>query len=219
VRRALTLLAGAGLLLTGCTSTVVGTASPGTGAAGCEWQELEGGRSHVVEVDVPSDVPTDGTTDLTLTTGVGTVTLTLDHEAAPCAAASLVSLAEQGFFDGSTCHRETDVPGLQVLQCGDPTGTGSGGPSYRYPTQVDGDETYERGTVAMANAADGYDGSQFFLVWGDSELPPSYTVVGRVDDAGLAVLDDVAAAGNDGSNGPGDGAPNTPVEIGTATVG
>ncbi len=168
---------------------------------------------------MPAEVPTTGTTTLTMTTGVGDVALTLDHEGATCAAASLVSLAEQGFFDGSTCHRETDVPGLQVLQCGDPTGTGFGGPSYRYPTQVDGDETYGRGTVAMANAADGFDGSQFFLVWGDSELPPSYTVVGRIDDAGLAVLDEIAAEGNDGSNGPGDGAPNTPVEIETATVG
>jgi peptidyl-prolyl cis-trans isomerase B (cyclophilin B) len=106
-----------------------------------------------------------------------------------------------------------------VLQCGDPTGTGAGGPTWQYPTDVDGSEVYSRGTVSMANAGDGYDGSQFFLVWGDSELPPSYTQVGTVDVGGLAVLDAVGAAGNDGSNGPGDGAPNQPVTIDSMTVG
>ncbi len=81
-----------------------------------------------------------------------------------------------------------------------------------------GSETYPRGTVAMANASDGLDGSQFFLVYGDSQLPPDYTVVGTIDEAGLATLDTIAANGNDGSNGPGDGAPTQPITIESMTV-
>jgi peptidyl-prolyl cis-trans isomerase B (cyclophilin B) len=153
-----------------------------------------------------------------MTTNVGPVGLTLDQAGAPCAAASFRYLTEQGFFDGTTCHRETDSEPLKVLQCGDPSGTGSGGPTYEFPTQVTGSETYPRGTVAMANASDGLDGSQFFLVYGDSQLPPDYTVVGTIDDAGLATLDTIAANGNDGSNGPGDGAPTQPVTIESMTV-
>ncbi|MGY1809231.1 peptidylprolyl isomerase [Blastococcus sp. SYSU D00669] len=234
--RARTALGVAALLLaglTGCSDTVVGSASPsgsggppgsstaessgGSGTVSCEWTPDRG--PSAVDADEPgSTVPAEGTADLLVTTGQGDLTLTLDRAGAPCAAAALVALAEQGFFDGSPCHRETDSPGLQVLQCGDPTGTGTGGPTWAYPTDVDGSESYPRGTVAMANAADGFDGSQFFLVWGEARLSPDYTVVGTVDDAGLEVLDEIAANGNDGSNGPGDGAPNEPVTISTMTV-
>jgi peptidyl-prolyl cis-trans isomerase B (cyclophilin B) len=224
------------LALAGCTSTVQGTASPsgapsatggsapdggsGSGSGStvtCEWRADGSGRT--VDADEPpSSVPAAGTVDLRMSTGQGELVLTLDRSGAPCAAQALVSLARQGFFDGSPCHRETDSEGLKVLQCGDPTGTGSGGPPWSYPTDVDGSETYPRGTVAMANAGQGFDGSQFFLVWGDSQLAPDYTVVGTVDQAGLGVLDQIAANGNDGSNGPGDGAPNDPVTITSMTV-
>jgi peptidyl-prolyl cis-trans isomerase B (cyclophilin B) len=223
-------LAALALALAGCSTTVQGTASPqaagattgsssasaSAGGAGgtvtCAWQPDEGAAT--VDADQPpSDVPAGGTVDLHMTTGQGELVLTLDRSGAPCAAQALVSLAQQGFFDGSPCHRETDTAGLQVLQCGDPTGTGTGGPPWTYPTQVTGSETYPRGTVAMANSGQGFDGSQFFLVWGDSQLPPLYTVVGTVDAAGLTVLDTIAANGNDGSNGAGDGAPNDPVTI------
>jgi peptidyl-prolyl cis-trans isomerase B (cyclophilin B) len=221
------------LALAGCATTVQGTASPGgsggsttggaspsasTGAASCEW--APDGSGSVVDADPPpSAVPATGTAQLRMSTGQGELVLTLDRSGAPCAAQALVSLAQQGFFDGSPCHRETDSDGLQVLQCGDPTGKGAGGPPWSYPTQVDGSETYPRGTVAMANSGQGFDGSQFFLVWGDAQLPPDYTVVGTVDPGGLAVLDTIAAAGNDGSNGPGDGAPTDPVIISSMTVG
>jgi peptidyl-prolyl cis-trans isomerase B (cyclophilin B) len=129
-----------------------------------------------------------------------------------------VYLAGQGYFDDTVCHRQTDSEGLQVLQCGDPSGTGTGGPAYEFPTQVTGAETYPRGTVAMANSGQGFDGSQFFLVYGDSQLPPSYTVLGTIDEAGLATLDTIAANGNDGSNGPGDGAPTQEVRIQSLVV-
>jgi peptidyl-prolyl cis-trans isomerase B (cyclophilin B) len=224
------LLAGAltAAALAGCSGTTAGPASPSTGAAGggsaeptgvtatCDWVAARSGNPYAVDVDPPDpQVPAEGSAALRMTTSLGELVLTLDRAGAPCAAASMLHLAEQGFFDGSACHREVDSEGLQVLQCGDPTGTGAGGPTYAFPTDVDGDETYPRGTVAMANGGQGLDGSQFFLVWGDSSLPSDYTVVGRVDDAGLAVLDAVAANGNDGSldPSPGGGAPTVPVTV------
>jgi peptidyl-prolyl cis-trans isomerase B (cyclophilin B) len=217
--------AGLLLALAGCADPVVGTATPPDGASGgsadgagpCGWTDDPSPAAVDAELP-PADVPTEGTATLRLTLGQGELTVTLDRAGAPCASAALVALAEQGFFDGSPCHRETDSPGLEVLQCGDPSGTGAGGPSWSYPTDVDGTESYPRGTVAMANAGDGTDGSQFFLVWGEAQIAPAYTVVGTVDEAGLAVLDGIAAVGNDGSNGPGDGAPNEPVTIESMTV-
>ncbi|MGY1786288.1 peptidylprolyl isomerase [Geodermatophilus sp. SYSU D00698] len=220
---------GALLALSACTGTVPGSASPvpdgpGDAAGGgagaptvtCEWVAARSGNPYAVEVAPPDDeVPAEGTAALRMSTSLGELTLTLDRAGAPCAAASMLHLAARGFFDGSSCHRQVDSEGLQVLQCGDPTGTGAGGPTYAFPTDVDGDETYPRGTVAMANSGQGLDGSQFFLVWGDSALPPDYTVVGTVDDGGLAVLDVVAANGNDGSldPSPGGGAPTVPVTV------
>ena len=192
-----------------------------SGTVTCEWGEGSSANPYLTEVTPPDDVvPASGTTGLLVATNLGELTLTLDRSATPCAAASLVHLTEQGFFDDTPCHREVDSAGLQVLQCGDPTGTGAGGPTYTSPTEVTGAETYPRGTVAMANSGQGVDGSQFFLVWGDSQLPPAYTVVGTVDEAGLAVLDEVAANGNDGSldPSPGGGAPTVPVTIESVSV-
>jgi peptidyl-prolyl cis-trans isomerase B (cyclophilin B) len=228
-------LAGALLALAACSGDDSGAASPGGSGSGggsggsatasgtttCEWGAGSTANPYLIEVDPPpEEVPTEGTTDLVVTTNLGELRLTLDQSATPCAAASLAHLAQAGFFDDSPCHREVDSPGLQVLQCGDPTGTGAGGPTYTSPTEVTGEETYPRGTVAMANSGQGVDGSQFFLVWGDSALSPDYTVVGTVDDAGLAVLDVVAANGNDGSMdpSPGGGAPRVPVTIESVSV-
>ncbi|MGY1593344.1 peptidylprolyl isomerase [Geodermatophilus sp. SYSU D00708] len=233
--RALAGLAGAALALAACSGGATGEAEPSGGDGGsaaggsapsgalttCAWADTPSGNPYLIEVEPPDDeVPATGTTDLVMSTNLGDLTLTLDQERTPCAAASLVHLAESGFFDDSPCHREVDSAGLQVLQCGDPTGTGAGGPTYTFPTQVTGDETYPRGTIAMANSGQGFDGSQFFLVWGDSQLPPDYTVVGSVDEAGLAVLDTVAANGNDGSMdpSPGGGAPTVPVTVASMSV-
>jgi peptidyl-prolyl cis-trans isomerase B (cyclophilin B) len=207
---------------TAATSASAGaTASPAgqTTVAGPCTYTTDGTASAGVAVTPPSgDIATTGALALSMTTSDGVIGLTLDRATAPCAAASFEALTQQGFFDGSPCHRETDSEGLKVLQCGDPGGTGTGGPGYSYPTQVTGSETYPRGTVAMANSGQGTDGSQFFLVYGDSQLQPDYTVVGTIDQAGLAVLDTIAARGNDGSNGTGDGAPTQPVTITSMTV-
>jgi peptidyl-prolyl cis-trans isomerase B (cyclophilin B) len=219
---AVLLVAGAAFLINGVggndddttDAAATGTSAPAGGT--CQFTAAETAEEGLGTP--PADPPTSGTAQLTMTTNFGPIGLTLDQANAPCAAASFVHLAQAKFFDGTVCHRETDGEGLKVLQCGDPTGTGTGGPGYSFPTQVTGEETYPRGTLAMANSGQGFDQSQFFLVWGDSQLPPNYTVVGTIDEPGLATLDTIAKNGNDGSNGPGDGRPTQEVTIESMTA-
>ena len=170
----------------------------------------------------PAEAPASGTVAVTLQTSAGTVPLTLDRALAPCTVNSFVSLAQQGWFDASPCHRLTTNPGLQVLQCGDPTGTGTSGPGYTIPDEVFPELTYGRGILAMANTGQpDSGGSQFFMVYGDGQLPPQYTAFGSIDPAGLDVVDSVARTGHDGSldPSPGGGAPVEPVTIESATIG
>ena len=162
-----------------------------------------------------------------MTTTEGNLGLQLDNAKAPCTVNSFASLAQQGYFNDTPCHRLTTSPGLSVLQCGDPTGKGTGGPGYgfvnEYPTDqyrpddpaLQAPVIYPRGTLAMANTgAPGSNGSQFFLVYKDSQLPPNYTAFGTIDATGLATLDKIAAAGVvPGDRGADDGAPKTPVQI------
>ncbi|MER7850825.1 peptidylprolyl isomerase [Kitasatospora sp. NPDC096077] len=147
----------------------------------------------------------------TLRTSQGAITFEALTDKAPCTTFSFRFLAEHDYFDRSHCHRLT-TQGIYVLQCGDPTGTGSGGPGYSFPDENLTGATYPAGTVAMANAGPNTNGSQFFIVWKDTKLPPAYTPFGRVT-AGLDVLQKIAAAGEDDQNGPGDGYPNVPVNI------
>ena len=201
------------LLLAGCASspaveTPSDTASTDTGCA-----YVEGGQA-AVDVTVPSGLD-EVATAATLETSAGDIAITLDGERTPCTTGSFVSLAEQGYFDGTGCHRLT-TEGIFVLQCGDPTGTGRGGPGYSFADELDGSETYPAGTVAMANAGPDTNGSQFFLVYEDTPLPPSYAVFGQMDAAGLEVVRAVAAAGTAG--GAADGAPATPVEVTGVTL-
>jgi peptidyl-prolyl cis-trans isomerase B (cyclophilin B) len=206
-------------------SAAAPSAGPGAERAGqtttagpCTYTYDAQGSSGVA-VDAPSgDLPADGTVAETMTTSAGAIGLTLNRTgSAACATASFVSLAEQGFFDDTPCHRLTTSPGLQVLQCGDPSGQGTGGPGYSFPTQVTGTEVYPRGVIAMANSGQGTDGSQFFLVYGDSlQDNPNYTVFGTIDEPGLAVLDAIAAVGV--ADGSADGAPATPVTITSMTA-
>ncbi|MDH6126177.1 peptidylprolyl isomerase [Kitasatospora sp. GP82] len=147
----------------------------------------------------------------TLRTSQGAVTFQALTDKAPCTTFSFRFLAEHGYFNRSHCHRLT-TKGIYVLQCGDPTGTGSGGPGYSFPDENLTGATYPAGTVAMANAGPNTNGSQFFFVWKDTKLPPAYTPFGRVT-AGLDVLQKIAAGGEDDQNNPGDGYPNLPVNI------
>lgn len=172
------------------------------------------------------DVPTsEEPLSYSVTTSQGNIGLTLNNPEAPCTVNSFVSLANQGYFDDTTCHRLTTGAGLQVLQCGDPGGNGQGGPGYQFANEFPTDQyaegdpaaqepiTYPRGTLAMANAGPDTNGSQFFLVFGDSTLPPQYTAFGTIDDTGLATLDAIAAEGVEG--GASDGPPAEPVDIET----
>ena len=163
------------------------------------------------DVAKPSaDAPQEGQVEMTISTSAGDIDITLDSDAAPCTVNSFRSLASQGYFDDTPCHRL--VPGF-VLQCGDPTGTGGGGPGYTLPNEVTGAETYGRGVLAMANV--GSDpttgGSQFFICLADTGLDPDFTVFGTVSDAGMQVVDAIAAKGTK-DNAP-DGAPKEPVTI------
>jgi peptidyl-prolyl cis-trans isomerase B (cyclophilin B) len=165
----------------------------------------------------------------TVTTTQGNIGLELDNGKTPCTVNNFTSLAKQGFFDNTKCHRLTTSAALGVLQCGDPTGTSTGGPGYRFPNEYPTNQyrltdpalkvpvTYPRGTLAMANSGPGTNGSQFFLVYEDSQLPPTYTVFGRIDKAGLATLDKVAAGGV--ADGTEDGKPVIDATIKSVQIG
>jgi len=158
---------------------------------------------------------------LDLATTCGKIDIALKASAAPHTVNSFDFLAGKGYFDHTKCHRLT-TNGIYVLQCGDPTGSGSGGPGYTIPDENLKDKSlksniYPAGTVAMANTGQAHTGgSQFFLVYQDSQLPPSYTPFGTISESGMKVLKKIAAAGE--STGAGDGAPNATVVINKATV-
>ncbi|MGW0119220.1 peptidylprolyl isomerase [Streptomyces sp. NPDC003327] len=162
---------------------------------------------------------------MTLATDQGDVTITMDAKKTPRTVNSFHHLAGKKYFDGTKCHRLT-TSGIFVLQCGDPKGDGTGGPGYTIPDEnlgglgkagANGTVTYPAGTVAMANTGQpGTGGSQFFLVYKETKLPPSYTPFGTMDAAGLKVVEKVAAAGVAG--GATDGAPKKAVTIEKATV-
>ena len=175
------------------------------------------GTTPAIAVDLPPETPpTTKTVSAVLATSAGDLNLVLQAATTPCTVNSFLSLAEQGYFDQTQCHRLT-TDGIWVLQCGDPTATGTGGPGYAFADELSGSEVYSAGTLAMANAGPGTNGSQFFLVYKDSlGLPPDYTVFGKFDAASIRVLQQVASKGTS-SGGP-DGSPAEPVEIQSVTV-
>lgn len=153
----------------------------------------------------------------TIVTNCGTVVAALDAAKAPHTVNSFAFLASKHYFDNSPCHRLV-TQNIYVLQCGDPTGTGTGGPGYTIPDENLNGATYPAGTLAMANTGQPHTGgSQFFFCYADTPLPAQYTPFGTVTQ-GLDVLKKIAALGEDDSNGSGDGKPNSPVVIQTFTV-
>lgn len=172
-------------------------------------------------VDPPSGtgVPATGTQEVTLVFAGGPVTISVDQAAAPCTAHSFVSLARQGYFTNTKCHRLVTGPGLYVLQCGDPSGQGTGGPGYWFNDELAHTAGYPAGTVAMANAGPNTNGSQFFIVYADSTLPPKYTVFGHVEADGVQVVQKIADQGVTPINSAGDGAPRADTTIRSVTEG
>jgi peptidyl-prolyl cis-trans isomerase B (cyclophilin B) len=203
-------------LLAGCGGSDNGgeTTEPvATGVDECSSVEAPAAREPE-----PSEAPAEAldaskTYTLTFDTSCGSFTVTLDIELAPKTAASLVALANAGYFDDTIFHRV--VPGF-VIQGGDPTQSGGGGPGYSTVDTPPSDAAYPQGTVAMAKSqveAPGTSGSQFFVVTGDGGgLTPDYAIVGEVTD-GLDTVLRIDALG------VGDGPPSQPVVVNSVTVG
>ncbi len=147
----------------------------------------------------------------TLKTDDGDIVIDLAADKTPITVNNFVFLAEKKFYDGVIFHRT--IPGF-MIQGGDPTGTGMGGPGYKFADEkFDGD--YTRGTLAMANAGPNTNGSQFFIMHADYALPKNYVIFGHVA-SGLDVIDKIATAktksGGEGSS------PVNPVHIQSVTI-
>jgi peptidyl-prolyl cis-trans isomerase B (cyclophilin B) len=210
-------------------------------ATQCVWTPADtANNKNLKDVGEPatSGLPESGVETMTLNTNQGQITTQLDVTDAPCTAASFSYLAGKHFFDNTKCHRLT-TSGIYVLQCGDPSGTGSGGPSYTIedenipvtdpqtqPSDAPSDGstaqtvTYKAGTVAVANTGSPNSGSsQFFLVYKDSPLPASYAVMGTIT-GGMDVITKIAKGGvASGGSSSTDGPPKTATTIQTLTVG
>jgi peptidyl-prolyl cis-trans isomerase B (cyclophilin B) len=161
----------------------------------------------------------------TIKTNLGNIVFQALTTKAPYTTFSFEYLAGKDYFNNTPCHRLT-TSGIYVLQCGDPTGTGSGGPGYTFQDEnltylgaagASGSVTYPAGTIAMANSGANTNGSQFFLVYKDSPLPPSYTPWGKIT-SGMDVLQGIAAKGSNNKNATGDGNPNETVTIESVTI-
>ena len=168
------------------------------------------------------DLPNAGITEsnkasITFTTNQGEIVIESIPSLAPLTVNAIAALAQKNYFDNTICHRLT-TEGIFVLQCGDPTGTGTGGPGFNIPDEnlpEAVENNYPAGTVAMANAGPGTSGSQFFLVYQDTTLGPDYTIWGSIT-SGLDILQTIASAGV--VDGGADGAPLTGVTIESTKV-
>jgi peptidyl-prolyl cis-trans isomerase B (cyclophilin B) len=179
----------------------------------CTWTK-GGSAARKVSVPATTKPPKSGTVNVNVSTTQGNLVLTLNRKAAPCTVASFVSLVQQKYYDNTPCHRLTTA-GIYVLQCGDPTGTGTGGPGYTIPDEFHSTDKFSPGVLAMANTGAAHSGGgQFFIVYKASQLPPKYTIFGTVT-AGMPVVDKVAAKG---ANPAGDGKPKLPITLKTLTV-
>jgi peptidyl-prolyl cis-trans isomerase B (cyclophilin B) len=188
--------------------------------AGCTTAPPKPSSPQTFATAPPPSLAKSATWHAVLTTNCGDIELNLFGDKAPQTVSSFIFLARKGFYDNSPCHRLTTTESLKVLQCGDPTGTGTGGAGYQYGVEnVPADGSYPAGTVAMARGqSTDSNGSQFFITYGDSTLPTDgggYTVFGTVTK-GLDILTHIAQGGT--ANGTADGAPAQPISIESITV-
>ncbi|WP_243788959.1 peptidylprolyl isomerase [Saccharopolyspora gloriosae] len=178
----------------------------------------DGQPAKPVQPPANGEVPSTGTVQANIAGSIGDIPLTLDRSLAPCTVNSFTNLIKQGYFDGTSCHR-ISTEGLQMLQCGDPTGSGSGGPGYAFDDETFPELKYGRGYLAMANSGPNTNGSQFFMVFGDAQLSPDYTVFGTIGEDGLKAIDEVAQAGHDNAFAQaGGGHPNKKVTFDKVTA-
>jgi cyclophilin family peptidyl-prolyl cis-trans isomerase len=180
------------------TTTIAGRVI--TGETPCPAVDGSEERASSFEQAPPTCIERGGSYVAVVTTNLGQYTIELDAKAAPKTVNNFVVLARYGYFDGTPCHRA--IPDFMV-QCGDPTGTGTGGPGYKFDDELPKAGAYTIGGVAMANAGPDTNGSQFFVITGEAGvgLPPDYTLFGRVTDGLDTTLPALNAAGNPNSNG------------------
>lgn len=186
--------------------------TPAADAPACDY--VEDGSEPAKDVTLPPDkaLVTENVA-AQIESNIGDLSVTLLGSTTPCTVSSFVSLAEQDYFDDTPCHRLT-TSGIFVVQCGDPGGTGTGGPGYTIPDEVTPQADYSAGAIAMANTGSpNTGGSQFFIVYGDSNatLGKDYTVFGTLDPDSLALVEKAAAKGVEG--GGADGPPAEAITI------
>jgi len=168
--------------------------------------------------DLPNaGISANNSAEFSIITNLGEIVIETFPDKAPLTVNALASLAQDNYFNNTICHRLT-TEGIFVLQCGDPTGTGAGGPNFNIPDEnlpQPIENNYPAGTVAMANAGPGTSGSQFFLVYQDTTLGPNYSIWGKITK-GLQIVQSVASQGVNG--GGSDGAPAQSVTIESVAV-
>ncbi|WNV89248.1 peptidylprolyl isomerase [Umezawaea sp. Da 62-37] len=217
MRKPLLVIVSVVLLASGCATSVTGRPvagpAPAPEAGQCKYGD-DNSPGAAKPFGKPGADPDTGVSTIALNTNKGALTIQLDPTQGICSVQSVRFLVAKKFYDGSTCHRLTTNPSLGVLQCGDPTGTGTGTPGYQFDDKLPARGAYQRGVVAMANAGPGTNGSQFFIVHGSAQIDPDYPVVGKVT-AGMEIVDQIVAGGVKG--GSQDGQPATPLSITTAT--
>jgi len=197
--------------------------------ANCQYPPAPEPAAKQVNPPRQGKVPTDpAQVSVSMVTNQGHIGLLLANNESPCTVNSFASLAQQKFFDGTKCHRLTTGESSSILQCGDPSADGTGGPGYQFANEYPTDQykpgdpaarepvIYPRGTLAMANSGPNTNGSQFFLVYKDTLLPPQYTIFGKIQQDGLATLDKIAKGGVAG--GGADGPPAIEVTITSAQL-
>ena len=191
--------------------------APGAQAAALKCTPTKATGHAPKKIATPTKVLTTFPKKFTLVTNCGNIEITTVGAKAPFTMTSIAALAKGGYYDNSLCHRLT-TQGLFVLQCGDPTATGSGGPQFTYPDEnlpANKTNNYPAGTVAMANSGPNTNGSQFFLVYANTTLAPSYTIWGTIT-SGLDIVKAIAKAGAIG--GAPDGKPAKTIAISKVLV-